>query len=69
MEEKDKIDLTLRELKMNINSMYGMYGNSINGRVYNHIDIAAEIEKFKKLRNSLMIQTERAEKIDIILKD
>ena len=66
MEEKDKIDLTLRELKMNINSMYG---NSTNGRVYNHIDIAAEIEKFKKLRNSLMIQTERAEKIDIILKD
>jgi hypothetical protein len=67
MEEKDKIDLTLRELKMNINSMYGNTGR--NGRVYNQIDIAAEIEKFKKLRNSLMIQTERAEKIDIILKD
>jgi len=66
MEEKDKIDLTLRALKMNINSMYGTTGN---GRVYNQIDIAAEIEKFKKLRNSLMIQTERAEKIDIILKD
>jgi hypothetical protein len=66
MEEKDKIDLILRALKMNINSMYG---NSINGRVYNQIYIAAEIEKFKKLRNSLMIQTERAEKIDIILKD
>jgi hypothetical protein len=66
MEEKDKIDLTLRALKMNINSMYG---NSTNGRVYNQIYIAAEIEKFKKLRNSLMIQTERAEKIDIILKD
>jgi hypothetical protein len=65
MEEKDKIDLTLRGLKMNINSMYG----TTNGRVHNHIDIAAEIEKFKKLRNSLMIQTERAEKIDIILKD
>jgi ribosomal protein S24E len=56
-------------LKMNINSMYGMYGNSTNGRVYNQRDIAAEIEKLKKLRNSLMIQTERAEKIDIILKD
>jgi hypothetical protein len=66
MEEKDKIDLTLRALKMNANSMYG---NSTNGRVYNYRDIAAEIEKFKKLRNSLMIQTERAEKIDIILKD
>jgi hypothetical protein len=66
MEEKDIIDLTLRGLKMNINSMYG---NSTNGRVYNYRDIAAEIEKLKKLRNSLMIQTERAEKIDIILKD
>ena len=66
MEEKDKIDLILRALKMNINSMYG---NSTNGRVYNYRDVAAEIEKFKKLRNSLMIQTERAEKIDIILKD
>jgi predicted glycosyltransferase len=51
---------------MNINSMYGTTGN---GRVYNYRDVAAEIEKFKKLRNSLMIQTERAEKIDIILKD
>jgi len=66
MEEKDKIDLTLRGLKMNINSMYG---NSTNGRVYNYRDIASEIEKLSKLRNSLMIQTERAEKIDIILKD
>lgn len=66
MEEKDKIDLTLRGLKMNINSMYG---NSTNGRVYNYRDIAAEIEKLSKLRNSLKIQTERAEKIDIILKD
>ena len=66
MEEKDKIDLTLQGLKMNINSMYG---NTGNGRVYNHIDIAAEIEKLSKLRNSLKIQTKRAEKIDIILKD
>ena len=66
MEEKDKIDLTLRGLKMNINSMYG---NSTNGRVYNYRDIAAEIERLSKLRNSLKIQTERAEKIDIILKD
>ena len=66
MEEKDKIDLRLQELKMNINSMYG---NTTNGRVYNFRDIAAEIEKLSKLRNSLKIQTKRSEKIDIILKD
>lgn len=66
MEEKDKIDLRLQELKMNINSMYGNIGN---GRVYNFRDVAAEIEKLSKLRNSLKIQTKRSEKIDIILKD
>jgi hypothetical protein len=66
MEEKDKIDLTLQGLKLQINSYYGQ---SINGRGYNYRDVAAEIEILSKLRKSLKIQTERAEKIDIILKD